>query len=325
MKTTEELKLFYEGVLLPDINLLEQQRKEVLRKVMIAGVILACIAGSMCLFILKGSLFNEHFGLPLKQMAVPVILCLMIFLGVFAFLTKRYVSGFKQLVIARLVKFVDSGLSYNPQGYISQTIFMMSKIFLTRPNRYKGDDLVSGTIGQTKLQFCEINAKHESGSGKNRRVKKVFKGLFFMGEFNKIFTCRTVVLPDKAEKMLGFIGQKFQSMNISRDELVKLDDPEFEKNFVVYSTDQIGARYILSTSLMKRIVDFKKKTNQDISLAFVGTRVFISVSYDRDLFEPRIFRTLLDFEPVREYFEDLQLAIGIVDDLNLNNRIWTRE
>ncbi|MHC4648718.1 MAG: DUF3137 domain-containing protein, partial [Planctomycetota bacterium] len=106
---------------------------------------------------------------------------------------------------------------------------------------------------------------------------------------------------------------------------IKLEDPEFERHFAVYGNDQIQARYILSTSLMARIVDFKKKTNRKIYLSFVGSRVFVAVSYSKNLFEPRLFRTILDFELVQEYFEDLQLAIGIVDDLNLNTRIWSKE
>jgi hypothetical protein len=34
---------------------------------------------------------------------------------------------------------------------------------------------------------------------------------------------------------------------------------------------------------------------------------------------------LIDFAPIQEYFEDLQLAIGIADDLNLNTRIWSKQ
>ncbi|UCG49610.1 MAG: DUF3137 domain-containing protein, partial [Phycisphaerales bacterium] len=103
------------------------------------------------------------------------------------------------------------------------------------------------------------------------------------------------------------------------------EDPEFERNFAVYGSDQIEARYILSTSLMSRIVDFKKGSGRKIHLSFVGSRVFVAISYTRSLFEPRIFTTLLDFEPIRGYFEDLQLAVGIVDELNLNTRIWSKE
>ena len=146
-----------------------------------------------------------------------------------------------------------------------------------------------------------------------------------MGDFNKHFKGRTVVLPDTAEKLFGGLGKLFQSWNIGRGELVKLEDPEFEKEFAVYGNDQVEARYILSTSLMKRIVDFKRKTGKKIFLSFVGSRVFVAVSFRKDLFEPKVFSTVLAFEPIQEYFEDLQLAIGIVDDLNLNLRIWTKE
>ncbi|WP_082209807.1 hypothetical protein [Fischerella sp. PCC 9605] len=31
---------------------------------------------------------------------------------------------------------------------------------------------------------------------------------------------------------------------------------------------------------------------------------------------------MLSFTPMREYFENIQLMLGIVEDLNLNRRIW---
>ena len=67
-------------------------------------------------------------------------------------------------------------------------------------------------------------------------------------DFNKHFNVKTYVLTDTAEKMFGFLGKKLQSMNSSRDDLVYLENPDFEKQFVVYSSDQIEARYILSPS-----------------------------------------------------------------------------
>jgi len=72
-------------------------------------------------------------------------------------------------------------------------------------------------------------------------------------------------------------------------------------------------------------MEFKKKTRRDIYLSFLGSSVYIAVSFAKDLFEPRIFKTLLDFEVVQEYFEDLTLAYGIVEDLNLNTRIWSKQ
>jgi hypothetical protein len=154
----------------------------------------------------------------------------------------------------------------------------------------------------------------------------IFKGLLFVGDFNKNFQRTTVVLPDYAEKLLGRWGQKLQGLTFLSDlKLVKLEDPQFEHEFVVYSQDQVEARYILSTSLMERIVEFKTRTRKDISLSFVGSKVFVAVPHAEDMFEPRLFRTLLDFEAIRQYFEDLNVGVEVVEDLNLNTRIWSKE
>ena len=51
----------------------------------------------------------------------------------------------------------------------------------------------------------------------------------------------------------------------------------------------------------------------------------MAIPYTKNLFEPKVFRTVLDFKLVQGYFEDLQLMIGIIDDLNLNTRIWNKQ
>ncbi len=318
MKTLEDFTEFYNTALLADLKALEHERRKIISKLIFVMITILCILG--VLLILRANLR----AIPAVLIA-PAILCIITGVVICHFMTRGYVARFKSLVIQRIVHFIEENLNYDAGGYIDKTNFMLSKIFTTKPNRYKGDDLVWGKTGATKIKFSEIKAEHESGSGKNRRRYTIFKGLFFIGDFNKHFTCETVVLPDTAEKLFGHFGQKLQSMNIFRGQLIKLEDPEFESHFVVYGDDQIQARYILSTSLMERIVEFKKKTGRKIYLSFVGSMIFVAVTYTKSLFEPRLFRTLLDFEPVREYFEDLQLAIGIVDDLNLNTRIWSKE
>jgi hypothetical protein len=73
---------------------------------------------------------------------------------------------------------------------------------------------------------------------------------------------------------------------------------------------------------MRRIMKFKNKSSRQIYLSFVESKIYIALSYSQPLFEPAISKTLLDFGALAPYFEDLELAAGIVDDLNLNTRIW---
>jgi len=99
----------------------------------------------------------------------------------------------------------------------------------------------------------------------------------------------------------------------------------FEKEFAVYSTDQVEARYILSPALMHRMLEFRRKTGATVYFSFIGGKVNIGISSQKNRFEPRLFSTVLDIEMAREFVNDLQLALGIVEDLNLNTRIWTKE
>ena len=133
-------------------------------------------------------------------------------------------------------------------------------------------------------------------------------------------------MPDVAQKMFGFLGQTMQKWNLLRGELVKLEDPEFEKEFVVYGDDQVEARYILTTSMMERLLAFRRKAlgvlkaGSNVYLSFTEGKVFVAVDCRRDLFEPSIFSSNDNFAMMRDYFETMAMAIGVVEDLKLNPR-----
>lgn len=147
--------------------------------------------------------------------------------------------------------------------------------------------------------------------------KKVFKGLFFRARFNKWVKGKTIILPDT-------LLTRTTWLNSHRGESIKLEDPEFEKLYEVYGDDQIASRYALSTSLMAKLVDLRKRTgkHRPVYVSLVEDTIYIAIASEQDLFEPRLYRSILDFNLVRQYYEDLQMMAGIVDELNLNRRIW---
>ncbi len=84
--------------------------------------------------------------------------------------------------------------------------------------------------------------------------------MFILLDMNKNFSGKTIVKRDT-----GIIGNWFTKKfrrkldsYASRSKLlksVKLEDPIFEKKFEVYSSDQVEARYLLTTSFMERILE----------------------------------------------------------------------
>lgn len=320
MKSREELYKFYREELMSDIEVLEQERVSLANKV---GAIFAIIISPMALWAIIILLSANDKGNIMFPIIAAVVLCGL----VYAFMIKDYKNDFKEKIIKRLVSFIDPGLNYSPHACIGQPEFTRSDLFRHRIDRYKGDDRVNGKLGSTQINFSELHAEYETrDKDGHRQYHTIFKGLFFVADFNKNFKGRTYVLPDFAEKTFGkMLGGMFQNMNKGRGELIKLEDVEFEKEFAVYGDDQIEARYILTHSLMKRITDFKKKTKKNLYFSFIGSNIYVAIPYTKDLFEPKIFKTLKDFEPIEEYYTDLAHAIGIVEELNLNTRIWTKE
>ncbi len=313
MKTPEEFREFYDRELLPDIAELENQRKSVLSRIPLIIVPLA-LATACALLIIPGD--GKFFAL-FAGIAVMAI--------AFAVLTKKFVNDFKERVIGKIVLFFDKGFKYRKEDRIPLSYFNESNIFLKRPDEYSGEDRITGILGVTQIDFSELKAQTVTKDSKGRKhYHTFFKGLFFIADFNKDFHSSTYVLPDTAEKLFGGLGSFMQKRNISRPELVKLEDPEFEKLFVVYSGDQIEARYILSTSLMSRIVEYRKKTGRKISISFKNSKMFVAIPYNKNILEPNIFKTLLDFDTIQTYFDDLNMVMSIVDDLNLNTRIWSK-
>lgn len=79
----------------------------------------------------------------------------------------------------------------------------------------------------------------------------IFKGLLLIVDFHKHFAGQTFLFPHNAESLLGNVGRFFQKMGgRTETDLLRMEDPEFEEVFAVYSTDAIEARYILSTAMM---------------------------------------------------------------------------
>lgn len=313
MHAQESLRAFYDNTLLPVLQELEAERQIFIRKFLLYTALGFALAIPLFVYV--------H---PIAGVA-PIILAFVAYYIKFGRVISEKKARFKHEIIGKTVTFLHGDLSYDHTRCIDKTTYHRSKLYLENISRYNGDDLVSGTVGKTAIRFCELHTQQVRSSGKNTTVVTIFRGLFFIADFNKKFNGETFVLPDTAESTFGSLGTFFQKMNISRPKLVKLEDIEFEKAFAVYGTDQIEARYILSPALMQRIMGFRNKTGKKISMSFIDSNVFIGIPVAKDLFEAPVFGTLINYAMIAEYYNYLALCISIVEDLDLNTRIWTKE
>ncbi|MEP2937624.1 MAG: DUF3137 domain-containing protein [Gilvibacter sp.] len=142
-----------------------------------------------------------------------------------------------------------------------------------------------------------------------------FRGLYAVSEFNKKLNGYTVVLPKSIESRL-------QHWDVNEQEKVELEDVRFTDHFLVYSTDQVEARYAISTAMMEKIVAFKEKAQLPIMLAFVENAIHIAIKNKDGIFSiPTAKQEAI--EVLEEITQEVEVALNIVDDFSLNRKIFT--
>lgn len=321
MKSLTELTDYYYKELYPSIEELEKARQSIVSSLKWYGGM------GIAVFALTAIWMGKNFGL-LHPLSIAIAIGFIAIAGItYRFMTQDYAKDFKSNVIAPLISAIESNLTYNPDFMVSQHLFERSRLFNHSIDRYRGNDYVRGSIDGVPLEFSDIHAEYQTKDSKGRtQWHTIFQGLFLVAEFNKHFKSKTVILPDQAEKSFGtLIGGWLQSINFSRDDLIRLDDPEFEKHFVVYGNDPIEARYILTHSMMKRILDFQKKILHPLFVSFVHNHIHVGIGTKKDLFEPAVFTSLLDYKQAMEYINTLRHTIGLIEELKLNERLWSKE
>ena len=320
-----QLENLYNTQLKSKLHGLEGLRKKV-KKGQIFGISLLILT-----FILFGrvsiALENHSEALPFLAVSPVAILGVIVLVRTYK---KRmsYREKFKNEVVREIVKVIDPDWNYEPNQYISSSEYRSSDLFRQSVDRYRGDDLISGKIDKTDFRCSEVHSEYKTvTTDKDGRRKEtwhtIFKGLFFHADFNKEIKGKTYIEPDTAERLFGKFGQNLQTS--SKGKLVKLENPEFEKIFAVYGTDQTEARYILTPTIMEALVNIYKMYKRRMHISFIGSRVYVAMSFTKNLFEPKIFSSGVNFKEIEFMYNLFMVNQTIVQELNLNTRIWTKE
>jgi Protein of unknown function (DUF3137) len=303
---TQDFQAFYPTIQ-PLLNQLEAERKQVLLKT------LYIVIGGGWLTGLLALLLRQGLTVGISGAVVGAVIA-------YGFLILPYRRKHKRQLMERLVKFVNLNLFYDADMGVGQDAYMSSRLFPRRYDRLHQEDLISGMVGKTWLTVAEIHSEYCSQNSKgNRQWHTIFQGLFYILDFPKSFRGSTFVMPDH-NSWLGGFGDFIQRFD-GRGDLVKLEDPDFERAFVVHSTDQVEARYLLSTSMMQRIL--RLSARGQVSLAFTGGNLYVALASERNRFEPHFNL----FKPINglglaDQLDELHEVLSIVDELDLNKRIW---
>lgn len=187
----------------------------------------------------------------------------------------------------------------------------------------EGDDYFEGAYKNVPIKVSEEKFTQRKLVYRNNKphyeTVEVFHGILILLDMNKNFSGQTVVLQDK-----GFFNVFSKiSHNLKGLSNVKLEDSVFEKEFEVFASNQIEARYLLTTAFMERMLKLRAAYHADkIEFSFFNNQLFIALETNRDMFEATsLFKTCLNKKLVEEAYLQIVSIFAIIDILSLDKRI----
>ncbi len=144
-----------------------------------------------------------------------------------------------------------------------------------------------------------------------------FRGMFGWCQLEKTFKGNIILLPDHLEQKVGYLAANIQGLKKRYNaRFMHLEDPDFEKYFVVYADDEIAARMLLTPAMMRHITRLRETFGHDIMLSFSkNTFYYAAVMPDGFLC---LRKQALDNEHLLEQiYNDINLSCHVAEELNL--------
>ena len=340
----------YHTHIFPILEKYEQERVKKVGLIVVIAIITAILALGVfgCSAIQK----NEEFGTMLIFVAVAIAGagCFIIFA-----IRDHFVKNLKKSCLGHIIR-VFGNLSWTSKlDLISDQEVYNSELFDSY-NRRTSDDSFTGEYKGVNFKICETHMWTEEGSGDNSRVIQVFHGVLVKFDFNKSINSKTIIRTKgdaqitSASKwviftitsffifailtgfkapiwiillVLGIVGVLFlftkNTVGKSSMSELKLEDPEFNKHYQAYSTDQVEGRYLITPAFMERFKHIQTAFEADeAKCAFYDSHILFALSTSKNLFEVGgLCHTLKDPKQMEEFFNELTSIMRLIDRFKL--------
>ena len=102
---------------------------------------------------------------------------------------------------------------------------------------------------------------------------------------------------------------------------VNLEDVKFSALYNIYSTDQIEARYLLTTAFMERFLNIKTAFKAEyIRAEFFRNKLILVIGVNKDFFAMGSISKKTTGKTFVELFEELYSVLSLIDELKLNQK-----
>jgi hypothetical protein len=296
MQREQDFRHFYKSDIVHSLVYTEKERKSIVTRIILAVVL--PVLGVPSLIVLWRQTHEELYLVP----------ALVLFIGAPIYINKlfgdtQFYKNFKRKIIGKIIKYINPTLEYDNLQKVDDVEYDNSKFFDNTNTIIYGDDHVSGVINDVRIEFSELLAEFKSESDKKEFSNKYqFRGIFFLGEFRRNFPCEFVV--------------KSSSLTLDGHNPSLVSNEQFNKFFKikVFSKPE-GLNSVLTPAVVNIILTMQQRIHNDFMVSFADNRIYIGIYHDEDLFEPTLFQSMMNYDKIKGYFDDLFYPLIFIEDI----------
>ena len=225
-------------------------------------------------------------------------------------LAERYRKLYKSKVLPELAARFGA-LTFREAAPVDVATLRRFDLFETF-DAVEAEDEIAGSYRDHPLRIVELQLS--SNTGDRRRF--IFDGLLIELVLPRNLLGTTVIAVDRGlpEAMRGLLLSRQPDMRLQR---VRLEDPQFERTYQVYGSDQVEARALLHPAFMVRFLDLAKLTSFGWPRAFAeGNRftILLPKTTPKNLFEPPSYmKPAADRPALADLCRDIQAVLAVAD------------
>lgn len=121
--------------------------------------------------------------------------------------------------------------------------------------------------------------------------------------------------------LIGIIS-KFFNQNSEKLNSIKLEDPEFNKCYNMYSSDEIEGRYLVTTAFMQRFKNLHTSFgSKKAKCSFCSGTIIFSIPTNKNLFEiGSFFLPLTNQQQINTFLEEISAIYDLIDYFKLDEK-----
>ncbi len=302
----DTFRRYYNTHIFPELQRTERLRKRLLTLIFLSALIIFLILT-----------ISAYLGVVL--ISLFLIMPITFYIFYLAYQIQKFRQTFKPRIVGLILDFMNeqlnfTNLSYDPRQMIPKLLFQQSNIFATPAQYYQGEDFIKGMVGEMPFALSELVVRDMSSM--TNKLQDVFEGVFLHAIFAEEDTEGTIVVWPRHRK--HYLTRSIKEFNFQGGVNVdhEINDPFFHEQFLVYATEDTHVQGILSEPMQDALARYVEITGKDIYLSFIDRNIFAAISEERDLLEPSIFTSNINFDLIREFYFDIMLVLKIVEDFD---------